>query len=139
MVTDVELTPSPSEEERDGDDGKGRPSPVEVGSVRTTMARPNMTVPCRTVPMFSNENASSKADDVKSDGDGTAEDAVQELLLTAPSLRAKSDGSMTAPVVGGTGDLYLMKAAYNKMNSSGHGNKGRHGKSGQHDDGKQNK
>ena len=134
MVTDVELTPSPSEEERDGDDGKGRPSPV--------LARPkppNMTVPCRTVPMFSNENASSKADDVKSDGDGTAEDAVQELLLTAPSLRAKSDGSMTAPVVGGTGDLYLMKAAYNKMNSSGHGNKGRHGKSGQHDDGKQNK
>jgi len=63
------------------------------------------------------------------------------------NLRAKSDGSMTAPVVGGAGDLYLMEAAYKKINCSGHSQgeksyqapKGKHSKQELNDDAKQNK
>eukprot|EP00488_Nonionellina_sp_1-RS-2012_P002965 TRINITY_DN6004_c0_g1_i1.p1 TRINITY_DN6004_c0_g1~~TRINITY_DN6004_c0_g1_i1.p1 ORF type:complete len:252 (-),score=68.80 TRINITY_DN6004_c0_g1_i1:25-780(-) len=35
----------------------------------------------------------------------------------SPKLKKSSAGSLTAPVVGGSGEIYLMRAAYNKVNN----------------------
>jgi len=157
VVTDVEL----SSDEDKGVDGNG--DKLEKAMMAPIRKMPNMNQ-IRTVPMFSKEDHSKESrygDDVKSDEVGTRSTVQRETRgkgrdgkraapsarLNAPNLRAKSDGSMTAPVVGGAGDLYLMEAAYKKINCSGHSQgeksyqapKGKHSKQELNDDAKQNK
>ena len=108
-VTPIALSVSVSEEETGGSSG--------------SLPKPIMSM-IRTVPVYcSNENVGqNEKDDVKSDGkDGV--DSVPELMapskvskvLSVPKLKKKNEGSITAPVKGGTGSFYLTKAAYNRM------------------------
>merc|ERR1719461_1402324 len=106
---------------------KRKSSTTQKSSVK--LPKPIMSM-IRTVPVFrsrSNESLKvSDGDDAESKGDSNgSKDSVADLgTLSAPKLNKKNDGSMTAPVKGGTGDFYLTKAAYNRMHSNGrdHGN-----------------
>jgi len=146
-VTPVAL--SVSEEENGGNNaigsgvsgGAGNESRTRSSTQKSSVKLPKPIMSMiRTVPVFrSGSNESLKAsdgDDAESKGDSNgSKDSVADLgTLSAPKLNKKNDGSMTAPVKGGTGDFYLTKAAYNRMHSNG-----RDARDGHHDDCKQNK
>ena len=92
---------------------------------------------CRTVPVLStnNSNQSKDDDEIKSASSSSKNSGLEtgEIIngppklinnyasdnnkFRSPRLKKSSAGSMTAPVVGGSGDLYIMRRAYDKVNN----------------------
>lgn len=102
-------------------------SDEEIGGASSSrsMPKPIMSM-IRTVPVFcsnENENVENNEDDDEKKNGNDGVDAVPKLMApsevskisSVPKLKKKNEGSITAPVKGGTGSFYLTKAAYNRM------------------------
>jgi len=97
----------------------------------SSLPNPDVSVPehSKVMKMHRMSKPSKSVEDVEDCKEDAAmraalSDTVDDVLrmhdhqMMLPKLTKSSDGSSTAPVVGGSGGLYLMRAAYDKVNST---------------------